>query len=537
MLFATPIANCSRPLAAGLAATALLTALGATAQDKPATTTGQSAATATVSDAAAKSKSSAKPKGPPPELSGSRTARQPEVIPRTTVPSTIGPRVIGPSTTAPSTIAPSLTAPRTTIPRTTIPSTTIPGSSAPLSQPLVEPQPMEEDYVIVDDYGSYGPGMEGYEMYGGYGGGNGNNYSRGPLWVQGEYILWWVEGFRAPALVTTSPVGTPQADAGILGLPSTTVLFGDRHLADQQRHGARLTVGAWFNEPETTGIQVSGFWLYPDHHNFSATSADFPILARPFFNVEPGFEGPDAELVAFPGLFEGQISVRGESSLLGGEAMLRQNMCGTCYCRVDGLLGARYTRLDESLVISDTRTVVGPGAGVAIGTVFEESDVFDAVNQFYGGQLGVAAECRAYGFSIEGTLKLALGVNHSRVRIDGSSTATIPVGGGPPIVVNTPAGLLAQSTNIGTYTRDTFAVIPEVGVTIGYNITPRLKITGGYTFFYWTDTLRPGDQIDTNLNLSQLAPGGLVGAPRPLFPGTIDNVWVQGVSAGLEFDF
>jgi hypothetical protein len=511
-------------LAAGVAAAALLTLLAAaTAQDQPATTT----------EAGGKSKSAAKSKGPPPELSGSRTARQPEVLPRATAPSAIGPRVIGPSTTAPSSIAPSLTAPRTTIPRTTIP-----GTSAPLSQPLVEPQPMEGEYVIVDDYGAYGPGMEGYEMYGGYGGGGGsNNFSRGPLWVQGEYILWWVEGFRTPALVTTSPVGTPQADAGILGLPTTDVLFGDRRLADQHRHGVRLTVGAWFNEPETTGIQVAGFWLYPDHHNFAATSADFPILARPFFNLEPGFEGPDAELVAFPGLFEGQISVRGESSLYGGEAMLRQNMCGTCYCRVDGLLGARYTRLDESLVISDTRTVVGPGAGVAIGTVFEESDVFDAVNQFYGGQLGVVAECRAYGFSIEGTLKLALGVNHSRVRIDGSSTATIPVGGGPPIVVNTPAGLLAQSTNIGTYTRDTFAVIPEVGVTIGYNITPRLKLTGGYTFFYWTDTLRPGDQIDTNLNLSQLAPGGLVGAPRPLFPGTIDNVWVQGVSAGLEFDF
>jgi hypothetical protein len=510
---------------------ALLTAFAAAgAQDKP-----LAAETAATTDTASNSKPAAKSKGPPPELSGSRTARQTEVIPRTTprstAPSTIGPRVIGPSTTAPSTIAPSLTAPRTTVP----------GTSATLSQPLVEPQPMSDDFIIVDDYGTYGPGMEGYETYGGgygYGGGNSNNFSRGPLWVQGEYILWWAEGFRTPALVTTSPVGTAQADAGILGLPTTEVLFGDRRLADQHRHGVRLTVGAWFNEPETTGLQVSGFWLYPDHHNFFATSADFPILARPFFNLEPGFEGPDAELIAFPGLFEGQISIRGESSMLGGEAMLRQNMCGTCYCRVDGLLGARYARLDESLAITDTRTVVGPGAGVAIGTVFEESDLFDAVNQFYGGQLGVVAECRAYGLSIEGTLKLALGVNHSRVRIDGSSTATIPAGGdGPPVVVNTPAGLLAQSTNIGAYTADTFAVIPEVGVNIGYNITPRLKVTGGYTFFYWTDTLRPGDQIDTNLNLSQLAPGGLVGAPRPLFPGAIDNVWVQGVSAGLEFDF
>ena len=337
--------------------------------------------------------------------------------------------------------------------------------------------------------------------------------------------------------MTTSTAGTPQADAGILGLPTTDVLFGGERLADQQRHGARLTVGGWLGANNAIGLEATGFWLNPDHHNFSANSAQFPIIARPFFNLEPGFEGPDAELVSFPGLFNGQINVNAESSLLGGEILLRSNSCSTCYCRVDGLLGVRYARLDESLAINDTRTVIGGGAGVAIGTIFEESDLFEAVNQFYGGEVGVVSEVRAYGFSIEGTLKLALGVNRSSVRIAGSSTATIPVPGGLPVVVNTPAGLLAQSTNIGTYTGDSFSVIPEVGVTIGYNFTPSLRATAGYTFFYWTDTFRPGDQIDTNLNLSQLAPGGLVGAPFPRFPRTIDNVWVQGISLGLQFDF
>lgn len=523
MKIASQKSNVLRPLAAGLALALLAATAAARAQDKAAGDSPPAVAPVV--------KRPASLKKPPPELSApasrspARTAQQTEVIPRA-----------APRTTAPSTLAPSLTAPRTVAPSTTIPSTIV-----PRSQPLVEPQ-MSDDYVIVDENGSaYGPGVEAYDTYGdyGYGGGGGssNNFSRGPLWIRGEYILWWMEGFRTPALVTTSPVGTPQADAGILGLPTTDVLFGDRRLADQHRHGARLSIGGWFNANETVGVEASGFWLYPDHHNFSATSADFPIIARPFFNVEPGFEGPDAELVSFPGLFDGQINIRGESSMLGGEILLRSNMCSACYCRVDGLLGGRYARLDESLSIQDTRTVIGGGAGVAIGTVFEESDLFDAVNQFYGGELGVVGECRAYGFSIEGTLKLALGVNHSRVRIAGSSTATIPAPVGPPIVVNTPAGLLAQSTNIGTYTNNSFAVIPEVGVTIGYNITPRLRATAGYTFFYWTDTRRPGDQIDTNLNLSQLAPGGLVGAPRPHYPGTIDNVWVQGVSAGLQFDF
>jgi Putative beta barrel porin-7 (BBP7) len=393
------------------------------------------------------------------------------------------------------------------------------------------------DFIIVDDNGAYGPGIEGYDDYGGYGGSGMNGRSRGPLWVRGEYLLWVVEGFHGPPLVTTSDAGTPQADAGILGLPTTDILFGDRRLADQVRSGVRLSAGGWFNSTETTGLEVSGFWLATDHHNFAASAADTPIIARPFFNVEPGFEGQDAELIAFPGLFNGQIDIQAESTLFGAEALLRHCMSSSCYCRVDGLLGARYARLEERLAISDTRTVIGPGAGVAIGTVFSESDLFESTNQFYGGEVGVASEVRAYGFSVEGTLKLALGVNHSHVRIAGSSTASIPVPGGPPVVVNTPAGLLAQSTNIGVYPHDTFAVIPEVGVTVGYEITPRLRATAGYTFFYWTDTVCPGDQIDTNLNLSQLSPGGLVGIPRPEFRRTIDNVWVQGLNFGLVFDF
>src|SRR5260370_41905692 len=49
----------------------------------------------------------------------------------------------------------------------------------------------------------------------------------GQFWVEMEYLAWSVKGDRLPPLVTTSPAGTPQAQAGILGPPSTTVLFGD----------------------------------------------------------------------------------------------------------------------------------------------------------------------------------------------------------------------------------------------------------------------------------------------------------------------
>jgi Putative beta barrel porin-7 (BBP7) len=57
------------------------------------------------------------------------------------------------------------------------------------------------------------------------------------------------------------------------------------------------------------------------------------------------------------------------------------------------------------------------------------------------------------------------------------------------------------------------------GGAIGYNLTYNLRATVGYTFLYWNTVARPGDQIDTSLNLSQLDSGGLVGPARPRFDG------------------
>ena len=48
-----------------------------------------------------------------------------------------------------------------------------------------------------------------------------------PIWFQAEYLLWWIQGNPLPPLVTTSPEGTPQSNAGVLGAAGTGILFGD----------------------------------------------------------------------------------------------------------------------------------------------------------------------------------------------------------------------------------------------------------------------------------------------------------------------
>jgi hypothetical protein len=62
--------------------------------------------------------------------------------------------------------------------------------------------------------------------------------------------------------------------------------------------------------------------------------------------------------------------------------------------------------------------------------------------------------------------------------------------------------VLAQSTNIGTYSRTQAAFIPEAVVNLGYRVTPWATVTVGYNFVYVSEMVRPGNQIDTVINTS-----------------------------------
>jgi hypothetical protein len=44
--------------------------------------------------------------------------------------------------------------------------------------------------------------------------------------------------------------------------------------------------------------------------------------------------------------------------------------------------------------------------------------------------------------------------------------------------------------------------VPEAGIDVGYQLTRHLRAKAGYTFIYWTDVVRPGDQIDPTTNNS-----------------------------------
>ena len=350
------------------------------------------------------------------------------------------------------------------------------------------------------------------------------------FWAEADYLLWSIKDSNLPPLVTSSPAGTPRGLAGVIGAPGTTVLFGGNGLDNEERSGARITAGFWFDKSQCLGIEGSYFFLGQRSIGFNAGSSGSPILARPFFDVNAGVE--NSELVAFPGVLAGNVAVRATSRLWGTELDLRSNWCGGCCWRIDWLTGFRYVALDESLNISENLSVPsGPQAGTSLLV----SDSFGTHNSFAGGQVGMEIELRQSRWSLTLLGKVALGNMHESVNINGSTTFLVP--GLAPNVQ--PGGLLALPTNIGRYERDRFAVVPEAGIKIGYQFSKRWRAFIGYSFLYLSDVVRPGNQIDRGINVTQLpsvlGPGTLVGAARPAFMFHSTDFWAQGVNFGLEF--
>jgi hypothetical protein len=193
--------------------------------------------------------------------------------------------------------------------------------------------------------------------------------------------------------------------------------------------------------------------------------------------------------------------------------------------------GYRFLRLHENLSITETEISINPASPI-FGTQFNLSDRFDTKNDFNGGELGITGEYRHCNWFVQATGKIALGGNSRTVEIAGNTLEN-----GQPLLPT--GGFLASTTNSGRHNDTKFAVVPEIGVNVGYQVTPCLRAFVGYTFLYWTNVLRPGDQIDLSVNASFLpnAPGAPTGPARPTFAAHSSDVWAQGLNFGVEFRF
>jgi hypothetical protein len=348
---------------------------------------------------------------------------------------------------------------------------------------------------------------------------------RGCFWVSGEYLLWAFKRDTVPPLVTVAPQNVfPAIGTG------GSVLVGGGTIDNGPFSGGRFTAGYWTRCCPCWGIEGSYFFLAQRESTFTISSNGNPSIGRPIVMVNGNYPGETAQQVAFaPTGTSGGVSVLDSSELWGLELNGRYKWCcGECY-HLDFLTGLRYVDLKEKLYISENPT--------QNGTAFVISDRFDTHNQFFGYQIGVDFEYRWRHWYLQTTAKLALGDDHEEVHVAGDTRITTP--GGTTVFQN--GGLLALASNIGTFSKDRFAVIPELGLKIGYQVTDHLRIYAGYDFLYISSVVRPGPQVDRMINTNQLPSlfGGtkLVQPALPAVQFRETDFWAQGLNAGLEWRY
>ena len=345
-----------------------------------------------------------------------------------------------------------------------------------------------------------------------------------------ELLFWWRGGMDIPPLATTSAVGTAQSEAGVLGFPATTTLLGNGQISDDNRVGGRVTYGKWLDPCQVNGVVVRFYTLGDEHVSYDFSPDVFSILGRPFFNVSTAAQ--DARLTSFPGVSSGPVNVDVLSEMMGGDVYMRMMMSQGPDWRIDLIGGYQVAQFDERLSVSDSLTSLDPSGSVPLGTVIATTDRFETRNEFHAGVVGAMFEADSGCMTFSFLGKVGLGNMSEQVAISGQTSTSVPGGGTSQVS----SGLLTQPSNIGEFVRDEFAMVPEFTMKARWRLSDRIALTAGYTFLYCSEIIRPGDQIDSAVNLTQV-PGPIVGESRPAFGFNSTDLLIHGLTAGIHGSF
>ena len=418
-------------------------------------------------------------------------------------------------------------------------STAMANSRGPWQATAMQSPTAAQASVIYDEGDSYAGPLydEGFPWDESFTSPSGSTFGGGHFWVRPEVMLSWIQRPRLPSLVTTSPQGTVRADAGVLGdnfvdTLNTQTLFGGRREGDAYGTGGKISLGWWTDQEETLGILGSYFVTEEISTEYSATSTGNPILARPFFSVQPptGSARQASSLLAFPGEQTGVINITGGVQVYGADVYLQENWFRGNNENLDMLYGYRFFRVDDFLQINDNITFQSNVNQAPIGTTIATQDRFTTRNIFHGGEIGGDWQ-RLFGvWTLESAFKLALGNVTQNATIAGSGITTVPSGQSATV----DGGLLALTSNSGRFERDRFAALLDYRAGIGYHWSPRLKLDVAYNIMYINKVARAANLIDLNVNDTQIG-GPITGPSRPAFAFRDTDLWVQGVTIGIEY--
>ncbi len=342
------------------------------------------------------------------------------------------------------------------------------------------------------------------------------------FWGRGEFLLWWMKGMNLPPLATSTADGS---------LPDATVAFGGYAVNDGTLPGGRFTLGLWLDDCNQDGIEASYLTLGRANAGFQGSAANFDFLARPFTNVDPANLGAQAMVIVDPDETTGSLTITATSQFTSFDLLWRRNLSRVDCCSTDMLIGYRHSELIDQVHIAQTVTTTATTA--TPGTSFL-LDQFNTRNVFDGAEFGLGLQRRLNEcWAVDLTAKGAIGQVHSSLGIAGR-TRTNPTGGTSTF---TDVGLLAQTTNSGNFGQSDFTAIGDFNLNLRRQLRCGWSASIGYSLIIWGQVMRAGDQIDLNVNTSQIPPDTLTGDPRPLVPFASTTFWAHGLQLGLERAF
>jgi hypothetical protein len=314
----------------------------------------------------------------------------------------------------------------------------------------------------------------------------------GRWWVAPSLELAWVPARSLPANVRIR-LPDPVSLGGTLPGP---VLPTARRSAGRFDAALGLVVGHWFDEANTRGAEVN-FFLRDAYSTFDVVGPGTvvfpPRRGRDEVTILPV---PDVFGLSVVSVFPATL----ETFFTTVDVNYRQRLYCSDNARLDALVGYRYAHLGDELYLGE------------IGDSDDYRNNRAAVlNDFHGGQVGLAGEFRGGGWYIAGSAKVAFGGTNTEVKSSGVFVGAEGQNGG------------GRFRRLNALTRDEwtdFAVMPAFSVQVGRQVAQHIRLFGGYSFLYLSRVGRLADALSPN---------------NSAVPST--DFWVQSIGLGAEFRF
>ncbi len=360
------------------------------------------------------------------------------------------------------------------------------------------------------------------------------------VWLRLEYLLWQLQRTPLPSALVTN--GGP-VNLGVIGAADTNILYGGSQDYGLMS-GSGLAGGLWFDADSRIGIEGSFFLFGSRSEYFNASAPAGGVLSLPFTSVTGNVPTPTVLNLATPSTTLptqfGSVNIENDIRFLGGNLDFVIVPYRNSFFELNFLGGFTSVYLKEDLYqnYSTTTTSASSIAGTTTTTTMTSQvhDTFSTQNIFYGSDLGVRGIFRWRPFFLELTGRLALGENDQIVDIAGQSTNNITnvsvgkINSTTTSSTTSNTGFLAQSSNIGNYSRNSFCLMPQGQVRVGVDLTANIKLSVGYDILYLSNVVRPGNQIDQIM-------GTLNGVTHPTFSFNSSSFYAQGVNVGMEFRY